>query len=493
MLGLKGFHTPAINSLIGAYGNGFVNVVTGTGFGVPLTSTNNVEFENYLQSLFFQNYVDIPLSFNGTVWSRKHCGKVPLSKYIKANSDSRLYLGYIKIGSVEYPSRIWYADLPINDTIVWGYEQGTNLTTTATSNLVGSANSGFKGYDLETGDPFFITSGSDMGEYRIREIISDQQVTLNDSNANATTLTTTATDVSFWAGGNWFDVSRDDGDFLTALESNFNQLIVFKRESLYRYNGSSIDQVKGAPGTTFNRSVFNLRAWTVYFFGGGPKETGFYAYDSTDAYKISNGIQKYIDGINLANNPVGWKEGNLGRWYVGDIDNTDYGISIDKAVVTLDYDSKAWSIDPIAHIIDSATEFRSGNTKTSFIADSDEVFETPFGNTFDGTPITFSFTTKPTYPSGTNFNNTFTRLQVISQNAQGIKVSYRRLLAPLDSDDNFTPLGDIRHDSQWFTYPEDKNQCSGVEIKFDGISTTESTAIIKKLSQGFIKGSNYVI
>ena len=490
---MNGFNTASQNQLIGAYGNDIIKVSTNTGFGVNITTTEKIRFDNFLASLFFQNYTDTPLTYNGTVWTRKHVGKVPLAKYLKAWKE-RMYFGFIKIGSTEYPSRVWYSDLPINDTIQWGYERGTNLTTTAGSNLVGSAFAGFKTYDLEIGDPFFITSGSDIGEYRIKEIIQDQQVTLNDYNGTATTLTTTATGVSFWAGGNWFDVSRDDGDFLTGLASNFNQLIIFKRESLHRYNGSSTDQVRNTPGTTASDSIVNIRDWTIYFFGGGRRETGFYAYDGTEGFKISNGIQKYIDGIDSGAHVtiVGWREGNLARFYVGDITNTNYNISILKAVITFDYDSKAWSVDPIGKVIENATEFRQGGVKTSFIADPDEVFETPSGYTFDGTPVKWTFTIKPIYPEGTAWNNTFTKLQIISENANGVKVSYRRRFQPLNSDDNFTPLGDIRNDNQFFIYPEDKNRSSGVELRFDGISSTEPVALIKKLTQYYRKETTFV-
>ena len=487
MRGLKGYNTPTINHLIAAYGNGFLNVSSGLGFGIPLTTTNNVEFENFLQTLFFQNYADTPLTYNGSVWSRQHVSKVPLSKYLKTWGE-RMYLAYIKIANAEYPSRIWYSDLPINDTIQWGYEQGTNLTTTAGSNLVGSANAGFKTYDLEIGDPFFITSGSDQGQYRIKEIISDQQVTLNDYNSAATTLTTTATGVSFWAGGNWFDVSRDDGDFITWIESNFNQLIIFKRDTLYRYNGSTFSQVKDAPGTTSGRSVVNIRDWTIYFYGASEHETGFYAYDSTEGYRISNSIAKYINGIDLSITPVAWREGNLYRCYVGNISNTDYNISVNNAVISFDYDSKAWSIDPIADIVKVATEFRSGSTKVSFIGtDDSQVMQTHLGNTLNGEPIVWNADTKAIFPSGTDWNNTFTKVRVISENASGVKLLYKRRLAPFNSDNNFMPLGDIRNEMQEFYFPEDKNRSSGVEYRVQGTSTTEPVAVIKKISTFYRK------
>ena len=121
--------------LLAAYVNDIVNVTTGLGYGLALNPSYPVETENFLGSLFFQNYFNTPKTFNGTAWSYQHVDEVPLSKYIK-QWQSRLYLGFIKIGSTEYPSRIWYSDLPVNDTIQWGFEYGTDMSIIAGDNRV---------------------------------------------------------------------------------------------------------------------------------------------------------------------------------------------------------------------------------------------------------------------------------------------------------------------------------------------------------------------
>ena len=493
LYGLKGYHSSTVNQLITAVDNDMVNVTTGLGYSVNLLSTTNVEFENFLESLFFQNFSDTPLTFNGTKWSRRHVGKLPVSRYLKAWRE-RLYLGYVQIRGTNYPSRVWYSDLPINDTIRWGYETGTNLVTTAASPRVTSALAGFKGQNIKRGDPFFILSGNDAGQYSVKTIVSDMWLDLADYNGNDINLTTSATGLSYWVGSNWFDVERDDGDFVTWLEINRNidNLLIFKRESLFRYDGTRQIRIKGAPGTTSGRSVVDTKDMTIYFFGGQGLETGFYATDGSEGIKISNPIQKYIDGINAATTIVGWKENNLYRAYVGDISNTDYNISITNAVVSYDLDSKAWSIDPQPKTIIAATEFRQGGIKQAYIADADEVFLTPSGNTHDGTAIKFSFEIGNIYPNKTHYSNTLTRLQVISENAKGIKVLYRRKLTPFDSDQEYTPLGDIKHEATWFNFPETKNQCAGLDVRFEGISSTESTAIIKKLVLGIRKDTTIV-
>lgn len=491
MNGLSSLNKVSQDILIAAYGNDLLNVATGVGYGLALNSGYNVEFENFLGSLFFQNYYNTPLSFNGISWSKQHMAKLPLSRYLRQYNE-RMYLAFIKIGSTEYSSRVWYSDLPINDTIQWGYEYGTNLTTTGGDNRVTSSTAYFKTYNIKRGDPFFILTGADAGQYSVKSIESETALRLADYNGNDFTFTATASSITFWCGGNYFDVQRDDGDYLTWIDRNFEQLLLFKRDSLHRYNGTSRMQVKGVPGTTSGRSVINGKDWTAYFHGGLTDMTGFYAYDSTSGKKISNGIQKYIDGISSSNytNIIGWKEGQLFRWFVGDISNTDYGITVTNAVITLDYSTQAWSVDPIADVIKVACEFRQGGTKSAFVANNTQVFQTPLGNSFAGRPIRFSFELDGIYPVGTEYENTFNRIQIISENAAGIRVLYKRRLKPYDSDKEYMPLGSLNKESTWLTFPEGKNISAGIDLRFEGISSTEPTAVIKKYSLFYVKGSS---
>lgn len=481
--GLKGLSlATGANTLIAAYGNDFINLATGNGYGKVLTSNQNVEFESFLQSLFFQNYTETPLSFDGTVWSRQHCGKVPLAKYIKKFND-RLFLGYVKVAGVEYPSRCWYSDLAKNNTITWGYETGTNLSTIANNPLVSSANAGFKGYNIKRGDPFYITSGSDQGEYRVQSISDDQQIVLTQP------MTTTASGISYWCGGNWFDVARDDADFVTWLgDNNFfftPQMLIFKRDSLHRYDGQRRVQVQGAVGTTSGRSVINMHELTIYFHGSSGILTGFYAYDGREAVKISAPIENHIAGINSGayTSIVSWRERDLYRAYVGNIVNNDKGINILGAVVTWDYNAKAWSIDPINDVITVATDFRQAGIKQVYLGtNADKILITPSGNDFNGASIPWSFDSTVYYPAGTQVINTFTRVQIFHENAEGVTVKYQLHLTPFKSDDNFDGLGSLTGERTEFYIPPNHNKASGIKLRFIGMDSQKATALIKKIS-----------
>ncbi len=483
VLGLHGLSLASGNNrLIAAYGNGFVDASTGMGFGIPLSSTNNVEFEAFLQSLFFQNYIDTPLTFDGTLWSRKHVAKLPLGKYLKLWNEA-MYTAYLKVGplATEYPSRVWFSNPPINDILQWGYESGTNMSTTAGSPHVFSNNSGFSAYGLRRGDPVFIVSGSDIGQYNIDTVISDNHLLLTQN------LTTTASGISFWAGGNWFDVARDDGDFLTWLEVNNSLLTCYKRDSLWRYDGASLSQIQDAVGTTSGRSVINCHELSFYFHGSAELVTGFYAYDGRTSTKISAAIEKHIAGINpiMYTKVVAWRENDLYRCYVGDIINTNYNINIPKAVCTYDYNAKVWSVDPIGDVVKVSADLRQLGTKQTYLGtDSARILLTPNGTTFNGNPIPWRFDTGIFYPFGTEQTAKFNRIEILSENAEGIIVKYKLHLNPFETDTNWSGLqpGQINHEKSIMFLPSDWQQASGIQLQFLGISSQEPTPLIKKIT-----------
>lgn len=491
--GLHGLVLPSSSTLMAAVGNDMVNIGTGLGYGLNLTAGKQVEFENFLQSLFFQNYTDTPLTFNGTAWTRNNVSKVPLSKYIKL-WKGQLYLGYINIAGAEYPSRIWRSDPPRNNMLTWGYETGTNLTTIAGNSLVSSANAGFLANNIKRGDPFYITSGAAAGEYRVFTVSADQQIILTNIYPYLAP-SQSSTGASYWAGGNWIDFDRDDGDFITGLAENTYQLIVFKRDSLHRYDGLKPAKVRGAVGTTSPRSISNLHELTIYFYGGIGVRTGFYAYDGRESIKISAPIEDYIQGINMNNfsTIVAWTEGELYRAFVGDISNTNTTDVVPKAVVTWDYNTRTWSIDPIADNITVANSFRQFVTQQIFLAtDQDEIMITPSGYSFNGQPIPWQVTTNTMYPSGTENINTFSRVQILSDNAGGIQVKYRLHLTPFDSEPNFNGLGQLTKEKTELFIPEGRNQASGIEFQFTGTGIQEPTPLIKKLSLFYKKESTII-
>lgn len=485
--GIHGLSTPTINVLIGAYGNDMVNITTGNGYGLALTPTASVEFESFLGRLFFQNGIDRPLSSDGNTWSTLDVQQPPIGKYIKVwRSRSRMYVGFVTIQGTVFPSKVMYCDLPNNNMVQWGYDYGNSLITHKGNKDVSAINTGFKTYGIKRGDPIYILSGNDIGEYKVLAVGADQQLTLD------TAMTTNATGISFWVGGNWFDISPDDGDFITWLEENNDILHVFKRDSLYRINqsdGSSITKVRGAYGTTSGRSVVNMHELTLYWYAGSGLSTGIYAYNGLYSQKISGPIENHIQGINLNVQPIAWREGELYRCYVGDITNLAEGISIKQAVLTWDYFTKTWSIDPLTDIPTVATEFRQSSIKqTYFGTTNSSVMVTPQGNTYNGQPIGFLADLSTMYPAGPGMLCEFTRVQIISSAMKGLKVQYRLVLKPYDSDGQFRDLGSLDNDRTelLFRTPDaSATQASGINFRFLSSDGTPAEGVLQRITLFF--------
>ncbi len=479
--GIHGLSTPTINTLIAAFGNDMINLVTGLGYGLNLTSTYNVEFESFLGSLFFQNGIDRPLSFDGSVWSTKHLARPPLGNYIKAwRSRSTLYVGFVNIQGVSYPSRVMFCALPKNNTIQWGYEYGTNLVTHKNNANVSAFGAGFKTYQIQRGDPFFILSGNDIGEYKVLSIGDDQQLTLDKP------LTTEATGISYWVGGNWFDVGPDDGDFITWMEENNDYLTIYKRDSLYRINtldGSSKTKVRGAYGTTSGRSVVNLHELSIYYHNDIGLAKGFYAYNGGYSQKISAPIDNHIAGINSNAMPVAWREGELYRCFVGNCVNLSRNINIINAVFTWDYASKAWSIDPIDDIITCSNEFRQSLNKLAYLGTTgSNVLITPQGSTYNGKDIPFAFETGPIFPFGSSWIAAFYRIQIMSRLMKGTQVQYKRVYKPFTIDMDWIDLKEITDDRTELYFPLHLNQAAGIKLRLLGISDATPEGYIEKIT-----------
>lgn len=480
--GLYGYNKSSAtnNKLLAAYGNDIINVDTGAGYGAGLTTSSKGEFATYLDYCFFVNGVDATRSFDGSTWTttgaRNRC---PIAKYVKV-FGTKLYLGYVTIGSSIFPSRVWSSDLPYNNGVRWGLEYGTNLVQSASSAVITSSGALFKTYGIKVGDPVFILDGANAGQYIVQTIDSETQITLTGTLTNAVPGGST-----YIIGSNYFDVRTDDNDYMRGLGENSGRLLIFKLGSLSRYNGASLFGVSGAPGTSSGRSIANIKQYTFYFHGSESTRTGVYMYDGSEVLKISTPIQPYIDGIaaSMYPNIVGWREGNWYRCYVGDITNTQRNISMSNVVLSFDVALGRWSIDPIEKTVKCSATFLESNSEKIFIGDdSSGVFQIPSGYSFNGSPIEWIVETGPHYPEGSEFLLNFTRVQIISRDSRGTRVRYKLYNHPTGVDDNWWTLGEITDDKTEFFVPPSHNRASGIEIRFEEDGIDENTQYIEKIS-----------
>lgn len=489
-----------MNKILVGYENDIIDLAAGTGFGLGLNTTNNSEFESFLDRIFHQNNSDAPITYNGTAWTKEYVGRCMTSKYLKL-WHSALYLGNCQFtgsqipqkdgSNITFPSRVFKSDLFLGNTLTWGIEWGRNGATTSGTRIFQVTTTGgtliqdFVASNIKVGDPLFITSGNTQlaseKPYIVTRVDSAYRLIVDRN------FPVTATSLHFWVGSNWFDVGSDDNDQITGFGENSDRLLIYKLLSFNFYTGSQNKKVSGAIGTSSSRSIINdSYGNTYYFHGSDPKKSGIYKYNGVGSVKVSRAIDPFIAGMSATNytGVVSWEEeGNKLRFFLGDLTNTNYNISMTKAVATLNVDTNTWSVDPIADTITCAATFRTSNQQDTYCGTADsQVLKMNTGYNFNGTPIGSTLETKVYYPSGTEIVNEYPYLQVIGRSTKGTKIKYKLWDNPTGVDQEWWPLGELTDDKTELIIPSRHNQSSGIQLKFEELGSLENDTYIEKVS-----------
>lgn len=495
--GIKGFNRvgTSINILLASYGNDVVNVATGLGYGLNLNG-NNVEMDVFLDRAFIQDFDTVPKTFNGTVWDKTYVGRCMRAKFIKSiRAHARVYLGYCKFSGtapldkdgneITFPTRIFFSDLFIANNLTWGMEWGRNGKVEIGSpffNLDQPVAQDFVGSNIKVGDPLVITNGNAAltnKTFFVKNIISPLRLEMTEN------FPATATGQHYWVGSNWQDVGGDDNDSLSGFGENSSQLLVFKLYSMFTYSNNSLRQVPDALGTSSNRSIIEASDGTYYFHGSDPMLSGIYKYDGSGSSRASRAIDPYIRGLSISDysSVVAWREGDELRFYLGDLESTNYRIDLDKAVATVNTSTNAWDVSPIKDKLTCATTWKFGNENNYYCGnDEGQVLKMGKGNTFNTDPIAYSLETKVYYPEGTEVLNEFRRVQVVGRATKGVRVKYKLWDMPTGVDDEWIALGELNNDKTELVLPNYHQFASGIQLKFEGMDTLENDLYIEKFT-----------
>lgn len=162
-------------------------------------------------------------------------------------------------------------------------------------------------------------------------VFQDRIYVANDKRAGAdmhssriyfSSLPATAGTITWTSDDDWFDVNPDDGDEITALESNGNRLLIFKNRGLYRWNWGIVepDRLIGV-GTASQESVkTNLDLGITFFASQNGK--GIYAFTGRRPRLISRKIQPIFDAVPA----TAW--GNM----VGEVDEDHYYVYLADSI-----------------------------------------------------------------------------------------------------------------------------------------------------------------
>ena len=454
-----------------------------SGVGKYLTADTYTYHEEFLDYQFWCNGTDLNRTYNGSSWSlTANVTDSPIGTYPKV-FQNKMYLGDITIlianGRTAFPSRVWVSNVPTQDangawTITWGFESGVDLATTASSAVVTSAGSVFKTRGIKVGDEFFITSGNNAKKYIVSSIDSETQITLTEN------VTNTGTGQYFWVGSNYFDINSNDGDFIKGLGDNSGRLLIFKQNSLHRWDGASPEQVKQVPGTTSHRSIVNLKDFTFYFH-----PTGVWRYNGVTAELISEPIWDVIEAISSSNyaNVTAWTDNaRFVKFYVG---NTSANLFTDLPAITdcvLVYDITLdnWSLMSLAHSITVTAPWVESNAHKIYAGFSDgHVYQLETGTDFDGSAIPFRLRTKTYYPIAPEATVSGERMEEYTQGGQNLSIGYRRIRQPHPDDKDFRPISQA--------FPVHERELRGIDFEATE-SGTGASFLLEKLSMFYSGG-----
>lgn len=515
ILGLVGYNRKysAVNKLFAAFGNDIIDTSVGTGYGLNLTAGNKVSFLNFLDTVFLQNYSEIPKTYDPDLdrWTSRYVGRTLRSKFQYA-FKSKIYLGNsqfsnpqmpldINTNQLKFPSRVFYSDFYTGQSpfssLTWGVAWGRNGKTTAGSPFFEVENTisglplvtDFVASNIKVGDVLFITNynaatpqNPSTKGYLVQSIESPYRLVLDQP------FLATTTGLNFWVGQNWFDVGSDDNDEVTGFGENSGRLIIFKLFSLWAYTGSSLGKVEDSLGTSSQRSVINKKTYTYYFHGSHPLVSGIYRYDGVSSTKISRAIDPFIEGMDTTNysEVVAWEEGEELRFFLGDLTNNNDNISMTNAVATFNTVTNAWDVSPIADVITDSTTYiftAANHERDTYLGTSDnQVLRAAYGYNFNGAPIPAKIETKAYYPAGSEVINEFPVIQIIGKRLAGMKASYRLWDNPDKIDDQATGLGELRADRNELELSSKHNQASGISIILEENGVLENDWLIEKIT-----------
>ncbi|MCK9370274.1 hypothetical protein M0R04_10240 [Candidatus Dojkabacteria bacterium] len=279
---------------------------------------------------------------------------------------------------------------------------------------------------------------------------------------------------------NFIDVAIDDGDVIKGLSVNSNRLLIFKENSLYRYDTNTLYKVPGAPGTVSHRSIQELQGVTLYL-----NSSGIWLYDGSTSKLISRKIKEVIEGISTKNlsDSNSYTRGDHYYVYVGDVNNTSTGLTINKCLIDYDISKNACSVRSLAHnptVFVSYRDARSAityndatltynNAETTynglidsadriFFGDDDgNVFQQDTTNSFSGTDISFTLETKDYYLGYPASFKLFQKVIVFVNGIKSCTIQFK-----LD-DGDWKTLGKIKETQTELSFPSGSR---GKRIKF---------------------------
>lgn len=248
--------------------------------------------------------------------------------------------------------------------------------------------------------------------YRDRVYIAytDVSGTVYPSRVYFSSLPSSSNAITWDTTNDWFFVETNDGDVITGLAKNKVYLIIFKENSMHRYDGTqnstNLRPISWQLGAVSQESIVVDENIILFY-----SRKGVCLFSGSKPQVISRAIQPIIDRVNQANlgDICAGMRGDHYVCYVGTLTSAlpgDAG-ALTNVIIKYDISQNSWTYDTIPDAPRAwANYISSGERLLSFGDSNGEVFTWDSGTTDDGTAIATNVELI-SWPAGPETLNTF--------------------------------------------------------------------------------------
>lgn len=259
----------------------------------------------------------------------------------------------------------------------------------------------------------------------------------------------------------YIDFRQDPSPTITAIKRFVTELLVFKRDYLYRWKGVSGTEADPfiQVGTPSQESVVEAKDG-IYFY----HPPGIYRYSGDYPREISRPVSDFIDNIPLSyqDDVSAWCDGDHVMFSVGNV--TIDGESFTNIVLRYTISSRIWTIYSYGTEIRIGCEYNNGTTITRVVGDDDgNVLTFDSGTTDNTSAIPYRLTTRWYELNTPSYRKVIRIITALCEKAQMSKLSYQ-----IDDDTSWKTLGQLR---KYVTYFKNKNiKCHRIRFRLYGLS-----------------------
>lgn len=284
----------------------------------------------------------------------------------------------------------------------------------------------------------------------------------------------------------WVDINPKDGDNITEIKRHALELLVFKRNFLYRWRGLEGGDAEPLINVgTFSQESVVLTKLGIFFH----HPSGIYQYTGGYPVEVSRPVSDFVDNMSSTNytEVAAWEDGDHVYFSLGNV--TISGTTFTNVVIRLTLSSQVWTVYSVDSQIRFARPYIYGTSNTRVVGNSNGyVLFWNTANTDNGTPITYSLITKP-YELGAILADTKTinRLAAICEKAQGSILSWKA-----DEEEQWHTLGELNKFITFFRGDKINARFHHIRFKLHGTSSQEpfvfrGIEILEGINEGVIE------